>query len=114
MTDADRNEWLRAVPACRVQLQGVVSPLFLAPKVFKSGSVGWYYSGKAVLGDSPCQVNLCITVIGTKRAPDGTQEQEAGVPPPEGDSPPQNGKLVDASGTAPGGPRTRPNTKKPS
>jgi len=107
VTDADRQEWLRAVDAVRLQLQGVQSPLYLAPKVFKTGSVGWYYSGKAVLGDSPCQVNLCITVIGTKGVVDGTTAKDPGVTTPEGGPPDANGKPDASPGTAPGGPRKR-------
>lgn len=80
MTDSERTEWMRVAPAERVLLQGVQSPLYLAPKVFKSGSVGWYCSTKAVIGDSPCQVNLCITVIGTKREATNGRPQEPGDP----------------------------------
>ena len=98
MTDAERNEWLRVAPAEQVRLEGVQTPLFLAPKVFKSGSVGWYCSQKAVLGDSPCQVNLCITVIGTKRA---TTNDSAGEPTP----------VAGESEEAPGDPQSSPNAK---
>jgi len=93
MTDADRQVWLAAAPVLQVQLQGHNVPLFLTPKVFASGSVGWYSSSKASIGDSPCQVNLCITCIGTKREPNSENHQE-------------NGKLVRKSQKAPEGPGT--------
>lgn len=70
MTDADRGLWLQTVPALQVKLEGVVSPLYMTPKVFSTGSVGYYYSGKCVVGDSPCQANFCLTVINTKRMED--------------------------------------------
>lgn len=67
MSDDDRREWLKNAGVLQVQLQGVSTPLYLTAKVFKSGSVGWFLSQKAVVGEIPCQVNLCITGIKTKR-----------------------------------------------
>lgn len=112
MTDADRKEWLRAVPTCRVQLEGVVSPLFMAPKVFRTGSVGWYYSGKVVLGDSPCQVNLCVTVIGTKVVVDGTQGESNGAPTRQSESPFEASGSSMPTGKPSVGPTTPPKATK--
>jgi len=41
-------------------------PVYLMPKVFKTGSVGWHGQGKIPLNDTPCQFNIVITVIGSK------------------------------------------------
>jgi len=41
-------------------------PMYLMPKVFTTGSLGWHGQGKVVLSDTPCQVNIVITIIGSK------------------------------------------------
>lgn len=43
-----------------------VHVLYARPKVFTSGSRGWYLSGKVEVGGERCQVSCCITVIGSK------------------------------------------------
>jgi len=48
--------------------------IMLAPKVFKTGSLGWHGQAKVLHGDSRVQVNIVATVIGSKppAAPSGT------------------------------------------
>jgi len=82
LTDSDRMEWIKSAPPQEIRLQGMQTPLYLVPKVFKSGSVGWFLSQKAVVGESPCQVNFCITVIGSKREV-AAEAKEAEAPPLE-------------------------------
>lgn len=36
------------------------------PKVFSTGSLGWYAQGKVEIGDAKCQFAVQITVIGSK------------------------------------------------
>jgi len=69
MEESVRQEWTKCADPVQLQLEGMSTPLYLVPKVFKTGSVGWYLSQKAVLSDSPCQLSVCITVIGSKRTP---------------------------------------------
>jgi hypothetical protein len=38
----------------------------LHPKVFKTGSLGWYGQGKVIIDDEVCQVGFTITVVGSK------------------------------------------------
>jgi len=40
--------------------------LIAAGKEFKTGSVGYFCSGKILVGDVRCQVSMSITVIGSK------------------------------------------------
>lgn len=67
MTEEERKLWGKGEEPVELRLAGLKTPLFLAPKVFSTGSVGWYLSQKVVFQDSPCQLNLCLTVVGTKR-----------------------------------------------
>lgn len=110
MNDSERAEWIKSVPPVRIALEGTSSPLFLAPKVFKTGSVGWFYSGKVVLSDSACQVNLCITVIGTKTAPTSPVPSVNGSAPAHQDEPETPQGLFDlrTASTPPNDLGTRP------
>jgi hypothetical protein len=69
MTDDDRNTWCKTDEPLELRLSGLSTPLFLRRKKFKTGSIGWYLSQKAVLSDTPVQLSLCITVIGSKPDP---------------------------------------------
>lgn len=48
------------------------------PKVFKSGSLGWHGNTKMMISDTRCQVNILITVIGSKPK-DGTEQMVNGL-----------------------------------
>lgn len=40
---------------------------FIAPfKEFRTGSKGWYCSGKVLIGESRCQLGVNIIIIGSK------------------------------------------------
>lgn len=47
---------------CKVQDQSVP----LRPKVYSTGSVGWYFSGKAEIDGTPCQLSFTAVIIGSK------------------------------------------------
>lgn len=108
MTDEDRKLWGKGEEPVELRLAGLKTPLFLAPKVFSTGSVGWYLSQKVVFNDSPCQLNLCLTVVGTKReATVDTKPVDELVSPIFPEEPSANGK-------APAGPAEPPATEKAS
>jgi hypothetical protein len=60
-----RKLWPSEARPIQVKLEDI-GGLIAIPKVFKTGSVGWYANGKVTISDTPVQVNICITVIGSK------------------------------------------------
>jgi hypothetical protein len=50
----------------KLQVEGLDRPLYMRPKVFKSGAVGWHLSEKVTLSDSLVQASLCLVLVGTK------------------------------------------------
>lgn len=58
-----RQGWLRAA-AVEVKLDEV-NTLSATPKLFSTGSRGWYYSGKIELGGERVQVSLSLVVCGS-------------------------------------------------
>lgn len=56
--------------------------IMLVPKVFSSGSLGWYGQGKVFVGDSRCQVGINVTVIGSKPVTTGDRAQPTQSKPP--------------------------------
>lgn len=96
MNEEDRKLWGKGEEPVELRLAGLKTPLFLAPKVFSTGSVGWYLSQKVTFNDSPCQLNLCLTVVGTKREqPVDTKPADELVSPIYPDDPSANGKALD-------------------
>lgn len=49
------------------------APVYMMPKEFSTGSLGWHAQGKAVVlvdgVPTECQVNIMYTVIGSKELP---------------------------------------------
>jgi len=90
MTDDDRALWLKNNSPLEIRLQGVQTPLYMVAKVFSTGSLGWYLSQKAVISDTPVQLSLCVTIIGTKRqtgeqeSPNSAARRAAGWETPQG------------------------------
>src|SRR5262249_1201526 len=82
----------------RAQFAGTAKPVTVAinthqlsasPKEFSTGSCGWYANGKVqmVVDGMPvqCQVSLSVTVIGSKRVAQGSDESmQAAISTPEG------------------------------
>ncbi len=49
-----------------VEVRTAGTLMLAMPKVFASGSLGWHAQSKVMVNDTRCQVNLLITVIGSK------------------------------------------------
>lgn len=65
-----RQEWEKAhlgADKLRVELEDEV--ITLEPKVFKSGSMGWHGQHKMKVSGTKVQVNILVTVIGSKPIP---------------------------------------------
>lgn len=65
MTDQDRANFMGGAGQVRMQLDdGTI--VTLSPKIFSSGSVGWYFSGKLTISEMQVQGNIIMTVVGSK------------------------------------------------
>ncbi len=49
-----------------IQLNGVKQPFIINPKIFSTGSRGFYGNGKMLVGDKNYQVNIQLVEIGSK------------------------------------------------
>jgi len=65
-TESVRKSWCASAPPVRLSFPdaGVVSSC--TPKLFSSGSVGWFLSRKEELQGVRCQITVSITAIGSK------------------------------------------------
>lgn len=106
MTENERAEWLSNAKPIMLDSAELDTPLFLKPKVFSSGSVGWYLSTKVTVSDTLCQVGFCLTVVGTKRTPDNAQVQQV---PPEGEKAPETPQKLFEANKASRPAKRRPN-----
>lgn len=88
-TDEDRRTWVSCTAPVKLNIQGTDVPIFLEPKVFSSGSVGFYFSGKVFMADGlKYQATLSYVVVGSKRSgnseptvgPPASQTAEPGIP----------------------------------
>jgi hypothetical protein len=63
-----REQFIDAAQDVEVSIAGV--PMLAAVKLFSTGSLGWYLSGKTVIrvGDTPVsvQIGLNLTCVGSK------------------------------------------------
>lgn len=76
-TDEDRRTWVGCTAPIKLKIEGNDAPIFVEPKVFSSGSVGFYFSGKVFLADGlKYQATLSYVVVGSKR-----QGNEQAQPP---------------------------------
>lgn len=66
MDDLARQQWCSMNKPLKLQVEGLDRPLYMRPKVFKSGAVGWHLSEKVTLSDSQVQASLCLVLVGTK------------------------------------------------
>ena len=73
---ATNERWEREAQAlrCMIDLYSIIA----GPKLFSTGSRGWYASQKVLIGDERVQVSITATVIGSKAptvpAPDATKK----------------------------------------
>lgn len=66
---AARKKFRNEAPPVPVTL-GDGTVLRLIPKIFKTGSVGWHTSQKCEVEGMMSQVNIVVTVLGSKPDPD--------------------------------------------
>lgn len=86
-----RKSWVRENAAVIGAVDG--REILLAPKVFSSGSCGWYTSSKVTVAGALCQLSLSLVVVGSKSWSDmlaepGTPEQLFKDPPEAHNGPP--------------------------
>lgn len=72
-----QESWVREQEACLSMIGE--AKILITPRVFSSGNVGYYFSGKMWIGEEHCQVTMSAVVIGSKdwkdTPPEETPEQ---------------------------------------
>jgi len=107
MEESARQAWTRENKKLRLDMEGVDIPLFITPKLFKSGSVGWYLSEKVTMSDTRFQVSVSVTMIKSKREAE-PEEVNGQSPYKDGfDVAPLLDSALEAEQKASGGPQKR-------
>lgn len=65
---SERKSWCHDQAAVICEVDG--RQILAVPKVFKSGSCGWYSSNKVGIADELCQVTITCVVVGSRSWPD--------------------------------------------
>lgn len=90
----DRSSLVRAhLASGPVEVRAAGQLLLATPKVFASGSLGWHAQSKVMVNDTKCQLNMLITVIGSKGTADASAYHRAPIAKPPVVPGEQNGTM---------------------
>ncbi len=98
----DRSSLVRAhLASGPVEVRAAGTLLLATPKVFASGSLGWHAQSKVLVNDTKCQLNLIITVVGSKGTADASAYHRVPTTPPPMLPGEQNGTMPEKPPEAP-------------